>query len=205
MVLAQHFFTGCLRLAKCTANPTPAIDWLDCLIGPGGSLFPTFSTPSFSFMDEVGKKKTTKLGCEKDCCKSQTEHGCSGSYTRWFVVCLDAPGQIHEKGWVWCVSDLQTSYQCSVQFLMLRNMAEWFGLKQMTSLSTCVFSLLLHTYIHTYIHSITHIHSNSLELTEPNQPKSYYDSLWLMLGTKWFTNALTEKNKNRKYWYLSKL
>jgi len=84
---------------------------------------------------------------------------------RWSVVSLDAPGQIHEKGWVQCISDLQTSYWCSVQFLMLRNMAEWFGLKQMTSLSTCVFSLLLHTYIHTFTY--TQIHLNLQNQTNP--------------------------------------
>jgi hypothetical protein len=43
------FFHRMLRLAKCTANPTPAIDWLDCLIGPGwlllGSSFPPFLLP----------------------------------------------------------------------------------------------------------------------------------------------------------------
>jgi hypothetical protein len=81
------------------------------------------------------------------------------------MICGDAPGQIHEKGWVQCISDLQTSYQCSVQFLMLWNMAEWFGLKQMTSLSTCVFSLLLHTYIHTFTY--TQIHLNLQNQTNP--------------------------------------
>jgi hypothetical protein len=32
------FFHRMLRLAKRTANPTPAVDRLDCLIGPGGLL-----------------------------------------------------------------------------------------------------------------------------------------------------------------------
>jgi hypothetical protein len=38
MVLAQHFCSGCWGWKKAQQSLTPAADWLDCLIGPGGLL-----------------------------------------------------------------------------------------------------------------------------------------------------------------------
>jgi hypothetical protein len=54
------FFHRMLRLAKRTANPTPAVHWLDCLIGPGGLLLgsnlPPFLLPVSVLWGEVGEK-----------------------------------------------------------------------------------------------------------------------------------------------------
>jgi hypothetical protein len=64
------FFTGCwCQWAQ--QSVTPAIDWLDSLIGPGDLVLVVShlcQVPVFSFMRGVGEKKT-KLGCEKYFCK----------------------------------------------------------------------------------------------------------------------------------------
>jgi hypothetical protein len=38
MVFTQHFYTGCWGWQKAQQSLTPAVDWLDGLIGPGGLL-----------------------------------------------------------------------------------------------------------------------------------------------------------------------
>jgi hypothetical protein len=38
MVLVQHFWSGCQGWQQAQQSLTPAVDWLDGLIGPGGLL-----------------------------------------------------------------------------------------------------------------------------------------------------------------------
>jgi hypothetical protein len=73
MILAQHFLHGLPRHSLIT----PAIDWLDSLIGPAGLLLVVshlFAIPVLVLWVGLEKCKQLKLGCENFFAGSHSEH-----------------------------------------------------------------------------------------------------------------------------------
>jgi hypothetical protein len=78
--------------------------------------------------------------------------------------------------------NVQSSTWCCKTWLSDSAWNKWLPCQLVFFLCCCI-----HTFTYTQIH---------LNLQNQTNPE-YYRSLRLMLGTKWFTNGLTEKNKNR--------